>query len=134
MKTIAKKITSSIRLVTTLIIATLMLVVTGTGNDRATRQVTGTRVSTRLPSKAQAAGITTRHLDDTFTPDSLVAALIGSGPEAPIVTNVRYRGAAITAGTFTGGTGIIGFEKGIILSSGSIDSVVGPNTSDNITT
>ncbi|MFQ6009146.1 MAG: choice-of-anchor L domain-containing protein, partial [Candidatus Zixiibacteriota bacterium] len=29
---------------------------------------------------------------------------------------------------------IIGFEKGIILSSGSIDSVVGPNTSDNITT
>jgi hypothetical protein len=134
MKTIAKAIKRSARPVTTVMIAALMLVVTGTANDRPARTVTGPKHSKQRTSKALAAGITTRHLDEVFSPDSLVAALIGSGPEAPIVSNVRYRGADIAAGTFSGGTGIIGFEKGIILSSGSIESVVGPNTSDSITT
>jgi len=43
-------------------------------------------------------------------------------------------GANVSAGTFSGGTGIIGFESGIILSTGDIASVSGPNTADDTTT
>ena len=37
-----------------------------------------------------------------------------------------------SAGTFTGGTGIIGFESGIILSNGGIFNVIGPNQYENV--
>jgi len=43
-------------------------------------------------------------------------------------------GVNVSAGTFSGGTGIIGFESGIILSTGDIASVSGPNTADDTTT
>jgi hypothetical protein len=79
-------------------------------------------------------GIQTIDLNTLGTPDALVQALIGSGPDAPIIHSVTYNGANIAAGTFSGGTGIIGFADGIILSTGNIASVVGPNVSDNTTT
>jgi hypothetical protein len=58
------------------------------------------------------------------TAASLVQALVGSGVA---VSNIQYSGAPIAGGTFSGGTGIIGFAQGIILSSGNIASVVGPS-------
>ncbi len=79
-------------------------------------------------------GIQTIDLNTLGTPDALVQALIGSGPDAPIIHSVTYTGVNIAAGTFSGGTGIIGFEDGIILSTGNIASVVGPNQLDNTTT
>jgi hypothetical protein len=78
-------------------------------------------------------GIATTDLN-SLTLSDVVEAMIGSGPDAPIISNVTYTGANISAGTFTGGTGIIGFENGIILSSGNIASVVGPNSLDDVTT
>lgn len=84
-------------------------------------------------SKLLSTGLSTTDLS-TQTPDDLVAALIGTGPDAPVISNVTFSGAKIAAGTFSGGTGIIGFESGIILSSGNIASVTGPNTADNTTT
>ncbi len=57
------------------------------------------------------------------TPDSLVAALVGTGVP---VSNIQFNGAPVAAGTFSGGSGIIGFAQGVILSSGDIASVVGP--------
>lgn len=85
------------------------------------------------PPASPARGIVTTDLN-TLTPNDLVQALIGFGPDAPIISNVTYTGANIAAGTFTSGTGIIGFEDGIILSSGNIASVVGPNLLDDVTT
>jgi len=85
------------------------------------------------PPLKSSSGITTTDLN-TLTPNDLVQALIGSGPYAPIISNVTYTGVNIAAGTFSGGTGIIGFEDGIILGSGNIASVVGPNQYDNVTT
>jgi hypothetical protein len=64
------------------------------------------------------------------SPEDLVNKLLGSGITA---SNISYTGATNSAGTFNGGTGIIGFEEGIILSSGNISNVIGPNTSDAIT-
>ncbi|HEX5050181.1 MAG TPA: choice-of-anchor L domain-containing protein [Planctomycetota bacterium] len=67
----------------------------------------------------------------TLTPADLVTALIGPGV---VASNIVYLGVPIAAGTFSGGTGIIGFESGIILSSGNIASVPGPNDLNNTST
>jgi len=62
------------------------------------------------------------------TPTSLVQELVGPGA---VVSNIVYNGAPVAAGTFTGGTGIVGFERGILLSTGDVVEVVGPtNDSD----
>jgi hypothetical protein len=73
--------------------------------------------------------LTTTDLN-TQTSEDLVNKLLGSGITT---SNISYTGATHSAGTFSGGTGIIGFEEGIILSSGNISNVIGPNTSDAIT-
>jgi len=64
------------------------------------------------------------------TPDTIVTALLGSGIT---YSNLDYVGTDCSAGTFSGGTGIIGIDEGIILSSGAIQNVVGPNLNDGIT-
>lgn len=68
---------------------------------------------------------------NTLTPADLVNALIGTGPSAPVVSNVSYTGAPIAAGTFTDLTNVFGFESGIVLSSGNISYIEGPNVFDN---
>jgi hypothetical protein len=81
--------------------------------------------------KAEAvpvAGLVTEDLT-TLTPEKLVDALVGQGIT---FSNVTYTGADQAAGTFSGGSGIIGFESGIILSTGDIANVVGPNQVDNV--
>lgn len=62
---------------------------------------------------------------------ALVAALVGGAPGITVVAGSEvYTGDPIAAGTFTGGTGIIPFDSGVLLTSGDIDNAVGPNTSD----
>jgi hypothetical protein len=63
------------------------------------------------------------------TPANLVGALLGPGVTA---SNITYNGAPVAAGTFLGGTGIVGFESGIVLGSGCVSNIVGPNLSDSI--
>ncbi|HJT22938.1 MAG TPA: choice-of-anchor L domain-containing protein, partial [bacterium] len=57
--------------------------------------------------------------------DILVQNLLGPGIS---YSNVTYTGSTNAAATFYGGTGIIGFDAGIILSTGNAASVVGPST------
>jgi hypothetical protein len=57
------------------------------------------------------------------TPAGLVQALVGTGVST---SNIQFNGAPVAAGTFSGGTGIVGFAQGVVLSSGNIGSVVGP--------
>ncbi len=47
---------------------------------------------------------------------------------------LQYYGINHAAGTFSGGAGIIGFDNGIVLSTGKISDVVGPNKEDATTT
>lgn len=70
---------------------------------------------------------------NTLTPVELVDALIGSGVNAPVVSNITYTGANIAAGTFTDLTNVFGFSDGIVLSSGDIAFIQGPNVSDGAT-
>ncbi|MGA8143262.1 MAG: choice-of-anchor L domain-containing protein [Candidatus Acidiferrales bacterium] len=67
--------------------------------------------------------------DTSLTPDQLAAQLVGTGVH---VSNVKYTGAAVSAGTFSTSTNIVGFNDGIVLSTGSVRSVVGPNCYDEI--
>ncbi|WP_078429744.1 choice-of-anchor L domain-containing protein [Alkalihalobacterium alkalinitrilicum] len=59
----------------------------------------------------------------------LVEALVGSGV---VVKNIKYTGVDRSAGFFITEEDIIGFESGIILSTGSVHNVQGPNTVDDI--
>jgi len=76
-------------------------------------------------------GMVTDDLSTGLTPTDLVNILLGGGVT---VSNITFQGVNHSAGTFSGGTGIIGFESGIILSTGNIADVVGPNTEDSTTT
>ncbi len=73
--------------------------------------------------------IGTQDLNSGITPTDLVTALLGPGVT---VSNVTFTGANAAAGKFTGGTAIVGFDSGIILSSGDIAFVPGPNTQDDV--
>ena len=75
-------------------------------------------------------GLVTQSLSGALTAQDLANDLAGAGVT---VSNVTYAGADVAAGRFNGGTGIIGFESGIILSSGDIANVTGPNIQDSIT-
>lgn len=89
---------------------------------------------TMMVPPAHAAGLTTQALGagtPALMEDDLVTTLLGSGVTA---SNITYTGAAPASGTFAGGTGIIGFESGVVLTSGSASNVIGPNTSDDKTT
>lgn len=71
----------------------------------------------------------------TLTAESLVAALVGPGVTI-VPGSVSYSGAPGAAGlfAFTGQDDCIGISSGIILSSGNITNVEGPNTSGSTTT
>src|SRR5207237_484092 len=61
-----------------------------------------------------------------ITPAVLANALVGAGVT---ISNVTFKGDARAAGIFTGGSAAIGLEGGVVLSTGRIRDVVGPNTS-----
>jgi PKD repeat protein len=71
-------------------------------------------------------------VDTTVTAEQLAAALVGTGVE---VSNVVFTGGAGSAGSFDfNDPTVVGFGRGIMLTSGSAADVVGPNTSDSIST
>lgn len=69
-------------------------------------------------------GITT---STTTSANVLVQKLLGNGIS---VSNLQFRGSNVSAGIFTGGQDIIGFDSGIILSNGKISNVEGPNVNE----
>ena len=62
--------------------------------------------------------------DSTLTAQALAQSLVGSGVT---ISNVKYAGSARAAGNFTSSANILGFTSGIVLSTGSVRNVVGPN-------
>ena len=74
--------------------------------------------------QAQSAGLVVEDLTGMVTKEDLVNNLVGKGIT---VSNVKFTGANVAAGKFSGGTEIIGFEEGIVLSTGKVAGVVGLN-------
>ena len=86
-------------------------------------------VSGTGPAGASAGQVVTP-LGASLTPTQLVSQFLGAGVTA---SNVTYTGADAAAGTFTG-MNAIGFDSGIVLSSGQAADVVGPNTDEGTST
>jgi hypothetical protein len=82
---------------------------------------------------ASNGSIVTEDLTGTLTAADLVLTLLGEDSGAT-VSNITFTGDERAAGVFSGGTGLVGFESGVVLSSGRINDVVGPNDSDSTTT
>lgn len=61
-----------------------------------------------------------------LTAENLAEALVGVGGGVTVWDAV-FTGDGVAAGTFSGGAGIIGFDGSIILSTGNIAGVAGPN-------
>lgn len=81
---------------------------------------------------AAQAQIATQSIDGgVVTAVQMANVLAGS---SVTVSNVTYTGAPIAGGIFSGGLAPIGIESGIILSSGAIANVVGPNNVSNSST
>ncbi|HWK80248.1 MAG TPA: choice-of-anchor L domain-containing protein, partial [Thermomicrobiales bacterium] len=62
----------------------------------------------------------------TVEPTAAAAIIAGVGVT---VSNVQFAGHSSQLGSFSGGTSGIGIDTGIVLSTGMVASVVGPNTS-----
>ncbi len=74
------------------------------------------------PGLTDGLSATTTDLN-TLTPQDLVDELLGAGVTS---SNITFNGAPISGGIFTGGTGIFGFERGIVLSTGDVGTIAGP--------
>jgi len=81
-------------------------------------------------STEAGGGIATQSLAEGLTANALVGSLVGGGVTT---SNVTYTGAPVAAGNFSGGTGIVGFASGVILSTGDIGNVIGPNEMPDVT-
>jgi fibronectin type III domain protein len=88
-----------------------------------------------IAAPVASAAVLTQSLGPDLTATQLAGALVGTGVT---VSNAVFSGANTAGGTFsgggTGGGAIVGFDQGVILSTGAIASVPGPNNADNATT
>lgn len=93
-------------------------------------------------AEAASAGLVVTDMTNGTSVGQLAQNLAGPGVA---VSNVTYTGAPNAAGVFTGGTGILGFDSGIVLSTGSVQTdaahpapctkgIEGPNQCDSNTT
>jgi uncharacterized repeat protein (TIGR01451 family) len=84
----------------------------------------------QAPTIASATGLSVQPIDGTtVTADSLANMLAGAGVS---VSNATYNpGSNNASGTFSGGADIIGIGSGVLLTSGDVGNVVGPNLSDS---
>jgi hypothetical protein len=80
------------------------------------------RHSYRAKSRSRiAAGLT---FTSVSIPAPLIQCLLGNGVQT---RNATLTTATDAAGTFTGGTSIVGFEEGLVLGTGVIQDAAGPN-------
>ncbi|MEW5702578.1 MAG: choice-of-anchor L domain-containing protein [Candidatus Zixiibacteriota bacterium] len=96
----------------------------------ATAPVTVPSPAAVKPAQAQNDSLALSDLNSGLTPLDVVNNLVGTS--AIMISNVRYNGSPEAMGVFHGGRGIIGFDSGIVLSTGSVLYTVGPNLFDSV--
>jgi hypothetical protein len=92
-----------------------------------TRTGAGVALAAGMVLVASSASAVTGTTDLTVQPATDVAqALVGPGVT---ISNVSYTGSGVAAGLFSGGTSTVGFDTGVVMSTGNIADVIGPNSS-----
>lgn len=97
-----------------------------------------TLTATSSPAHAAVAqvpnGITVTDMTTpSVTASALAGALVGANPGITI-TNAAYTGTQTQLGTFTAlDPAVLSFNSGVIMSSGDVSNIVGPNKSESIT-
>lgn len=81
-----------------------------------------------VPAPAHAAPFVVTDLGGGVTADQLAQSLVASGVT---ISDVTYTGAPESAGRFSGGSGIIGFDDGIVLGTGRVADLGTANTAPN---
>lgn len=85
-------------------------------------------VAMLVPASASAGPITVQNF---VSAAALVNTLVSGAVGITVVAGSEiYTGDPIAAGTFTGGTNILPFDSGVLLTTGSIANAPGPNDSD----
>jgi LPXTG-motif cell wall-anchored protein len=84
-----------------------------------------------IPKNITYAEVLALSVSDSVTAAELAQRLVGTGIT---VSNITFKGNEKAKGVFSGGTGVIGFEDGIILSTGKSVDVIGPNNNSAIST
>jgi len=85
----------------------------------------------------QAAALLTTDLSQSGNAGTLAASLLDPDDAGVVVTNAKFTGSPLALGTFTGGGNAItglGFHEGLVLSTGTIASAKGPNSTSSIQT
>jgi uncharacterized repeat protein (TIGR01451 family)/CSLREA domain-containing protein len=111
----------------------IQIPVLGQGRQPSTRFVTaiGDGVVAGVDF-ANQDGFSVAGLNFASTAELLAQSLVGSGVT---ISNVTLTGSPLGIGAFAGGRGAgLGIEKGIVLSSGDVDTLYGPNDSPSTTT
>jgi hypothetical protein len=85
-----------------------------------------------LPALSMAQLVVAPINGTTITAATLANSLLGA-TSGITITGATYTGADIATGNFSGGAGIIGMASGVLLTSGSVDNVVGPNNDTGAT-
>jgi hypothetical protein len=94
----------------------------------------GTAAADRAPGQTHKPPVAPEGVGGAISVQYATAAeLINciAGPNIAI-SNATFSGSPRAAGKFTGGGASIGFDEGIVLSTGDAMNVTGPNTVDNI--
>ena len=76
--------------------------------------------------------VSAQAIETTYTSSGkeLAAKMLGSSQIT--ISNVKLQSSDVSSGTFINGKDVVGFDTGIILSSGDIADVIGPNEVDYI--
>jgi hypothetical protein len=80
------------------------------------------------PGRASAAPWTVTALSATLTPVQLAQSLVGPGIT---VNSATFTGDNRAGGTFNDPAASVGLASGIVLSSGNVQDVIGPNDAGN---
>jgi len=111
------------------LISILTLAVAPGAADAGTHRGTGnSHPTTRGATPAAPAAFT---IVKTSNATDLVQCLLGP---AVSVSNAVLTAAVGATGTFSGGAALIGFDSGIVLSTGDVDSIYGPNDFEDTST
>lgn len=108
-------------------------------NDATTSRNNFLRTTTKQQRHLQQAPYNVIHQNmflhdlNTLSPTKLVEILLG--PDSNVeLGRIRYTGATHAAGAFAADAAIFGFGSGIVLTSGSVGNIRGPNQRNNTST